>query len=833
MVRVLSPQRAGVQHPALRPLQAALANRHNAPCRIVVWGDSVSEGEGVATFSQRWVNRWQDALRAAYPVPGVRGGVGYLPVYYLSASIADPVVQDSSEPNGGTPTFTVDAAYGFGGRSLRLTRGAALVWTQECTSFRVHYAKGPFGVNFTVQVDGVQVASVATNQGSLQGGFVWDSTSVTTLKPGPHTIRVRTVDSAGFISVIEGVDFRYGDESKGIHVYDASRSGAPSTGFGAGVFANHAGIAPVHCVITELLANDALIYSRTPTQYATDLLTHIDAVDTSITNPYSHVLLYMPQPNGTVTATYTWNDFLIAAEGAARQRGQCLLINASDWMGPTVAGDTLSLWADGVHANAKGNAFIAEGLSPALGVTGSGLPLSSVVPDRPDLVGTLLTGGGYVWHRGGGDVHPEHTLEAYLLAQDKGGLAIEVSAQRAKDGALFCLHDVGSTGLERTTSLTGDIKDRYSIELLRTPIVDYGTTYLGAAWPSVHLPLVSFVLDQLVGKVVIFFEPKDAGTAASTAMLDLIRQYAEPGKSIVWKYFREASGAPPNHALSAQAAGLRQWVYMDAVDSDSLIGTVAAYADIIGMPVEASDAKITTAVGTGTPVMVWAVRRRWERTRLAGLGVGLFMCTNPEYVSTSTAARTTDAFHVGARIAGDLPCSDSWLPTYDAATGTVALQPSTSSGLVLGSMCPIANAVASYEITFAFQWPQLPGDTSTHADVFFGHADDRPYVHQGTSNVGGYHLVARANGQWQLYSHAAGSGTGTQLATQTNTAIAAGAWVTGKITVTPSDVTIQRTDLAGTPLTVANTTYRGGYFGITSGSSSTATLWQNVAVNNI
>lgn len=398
-MRSLSAIQAGASLPAFRPMHAAIANRDNVCFKAVVIGDSVSEGEGVSNHKLRWMNRLQDMMRGGFPTAGVRGGSGYFPVEYTSASLADVPTQDSSQPAGGTPTFTtVDTDGGFGSHSIRLSFGAALIFTGEMTSFRIHYAKGSFGVAFSVEVDGVSFEpSVPTNNGTSVSGFVWDSTSVAAISPGTHTIRIRTSDSAGFISTIHGIEYLYGDENKGIRIYDASRSGAVSTSFGALHFASLTNIGPVHLVITELLTNDAVLYNQTPAQYQTNIGAHIDAVNTAITNEYTHVLFYVSAPNAAVTATYTWADFIVAARAAAGSRAQCVVVDMADWMGATVAGDTLGLWADTVHMSAKGHSLCADRMMRAIDINGGGtsLPVSnSYYPLSFSAVGVLTVRTG-------------------------------------------------------------------------------------------------------------------------------------------------------------------------------------------------------------------------------------------------------------------------------------------------------------------------------------------------------------------------------------------------------------------------------------------------------
>lgn len=359
---------------ALRPMHAGLAARDTVGFRMVCVGDSVQEGEGVTDPAFRYTERFEKMLRAGFPTAyagsGVRGSVksSFIPAYYLSSTLTD-TTQDSTGNGSGTPTFTVDEAYGFGGRSLRLARGAALTWVQECTGFRIHYAKGSFGVNFLVLVDGVQVASVPTNDSTTAGGFI---TATYAVSPGVHTITVKTTDTSGFISTIHGAEFFYDDEVAGIRVYDAAKSGAHTNSFGAEHFKSITNIGAVQAVLISLVTNDSVLYSVSPSSFRTNLLARMAEIDTAITNEFSFIVLFVPQPNATLLAGTTWQQYIDAAKSACAARTNAYFVNMADFMGPSVAGDTLSLWADSVHMNRKGHAMCADALMRSLFLNGGG-----------------------------------------------------------------------------------------------------------------------------------------------------------------------------------------------------------------------------------------------------------------------------------------------------------------------------------------------------------------------------------------------------------------------------------------------------------------------------
>lgn len=435
----------------------------------------------------------------------------------------------------------------------------------------------------------------------------------------------------------------------------------------------------------------------------------------------------------------------------------------------------------------------------------------------------------YLAHRGCGDERPEHTAIAYRSAAAQGASVVEVSFSNTLDGQLVCMHDLT---LDRTTNLTGNVNARTWPELTNNGVVDIGSQLLGPSWANQPIPLLGQVLSELAGKVSLIVENKPGSSTNATKLMALWAKYG-PKDSFVYKTFRVAViGGIPAHAQTVRTAGYKIWAYFDGTETNPMIDATAAAADLVGVVSTMSDATISYVVSRGTPVIVYEVHRRSERDRFAALGVKGMMCSGITYVSAAAAISTASRFDTGVQTPGDMAGADTQLPTWDAANRALSLPPATNSSYLLGSMSPVAAAAGTYTITWAMRWVTPPVDTTTHGDFIFGQTDDTRYTHQSTSNVGGYHTVMRANGQLQLFRHDPGSSTGTQLGmTSTTTAAVAGTWMTFTLTVTPTGITLQRTDDASAQITTTSTTYRGGYLHIAAGSSSAAVAWRDVVVS--
>lgn len=437
---------------ALRGLHAGLAGRDTTTFRAVFIGDSVMEGEGVASPDLRYMNRFEKMLRNTFATQGVRGSPGssFLPAYYLSASLTDPVQDTTTRSAGSSSPFVIDESVGPGGRSIRLNYQDALRWDNvECTGFRVHYALGSFGVAFKVQVDGVDVpgfTNIATT-GTNSGGQV---TAIIPTTPGVHSIRVQTLDTGGFISVISGIEVFYDDETSGIKCYDAARSGAATTMFGPEHFKSITALGAVHAVFWGLVTNDAVLYNGVipPDTYRANLIQKMNEVDAAISNEHTHIVMFVPQPNATF-GSYTWEQYVNAAKAACASRSNAYFIDMREFMGLTVAGDTYALWADAVHMNRKGHNFCADAMMRSLYLAGGGalepdLPYV-VVPAEAGMVAASPIGKLYLYAR-------EVAGRSQLRGIDSGGLDMAFQPHLGQNNIRMVLPNTGGT---TTTATTG------------------------------------------------------------------------------------------------------------------------------------------------------------------------------------------------------------------------------------------------------------------------------------------------------------------------------------------------------------------------------------------
>lgn len=426
----------------------------------------------------------------------------------------------------------------------------------------------------------------------------------------------------------------------------------------------------------------------------------------------------------------------------------------------------------------------------------------------------------HIAHRGSGAEFPEHTMTAYTSAVAAGAMYIEVSVGITADGVLVCLHD---QTLDRTTNGTGtllshtwpDVHNNVTTEL---------DTLLGANWQEQPLPALRDVMNRFFNKVVIFLEPK---TNASVVPLQqmLMNEYPNFQDSVIWKVYYGSNTL----TWAKNTAQMITWAYVDASTDDTSLDAIDDLVDMWGLPIAMTDTRMQQIVARGKPCITWEVHRKSDVARLVANGVQGLMCAQWTYVTKEIPFALTDDFASGVKSPGNMGIEGyNPLQALQYTTDGEAFFTDPNGRTALLGRMSYATPPASYTIAFGMKWDTLPGPT-VHSGFAFGKPDDTPYRFSSSLNLsGGYHVVMRASGNMQLYRHDAGTATGTLLAQSYSGSIpaaavpVAGTYMNFLISVTPSQITLTRTDLdgsvAGREISTTDTTYRGGWMHLSTGS---------------
>ncbi|MCX4606858.1 glycerophosphodiester phosphodiesterase [Streptomyces anulatus] len=547
-------------------------------------------------------------------------------------------------------------------------------------------------------------------------------------------------------------------------------------------------------------------------------------------------------PSGTAEAQ-EYTDTAVAAE-AVRADG------AYDPAGAAAAAQSAAVTAAAADATEKADAARVAAVSTAASdatakagnaqnaavSTAATSAAALYLPSAIQTVDAYFTGATpstprFFGHRGGGMVRPEHTLVGYR-ATAAMGFPLEVSVNVDASGELWCLHDLT---LDRTTYNTGAL-NTYTTEEVGQAVLTNGRVLLGPGWADQRMVPLRQVLDEFLGKVPILLEPK--GNDAVVPCQNLLdTSYPHAPRSVIWKAHVGTLSLP-----WAKSRGYRTWVYLDSNTPDATMNDKDPNVDYWGVSTTFTDQRITQVVARGKPVFAWPVYRRSQVTRLTGLGVVGIMSSDPRYVSTVLPQRTFSRWDLGIKESGGTPTLDydqSYALKYElgADVGWVSINALPNQSYGLGTYSPIVGSAAGYRIAFDMKYKVPPGST-VHGGYYFGKASDDPYRFTTANTSGGYHVVMRASGDMQLYRHTAGVTTGTQIGSTIATAApVADTAMSFQIDVTPTTVELRRTDGTGwTTGPIADTTYRGGYHGLSNGSITDLTtrpFWRNLVITQL
>lgn len=281
---------------ALAPWYAALADRDSAPAKIMVIGDSTMH-YGASAWSKTTTERLRALLQAKYPTTGVATpGDGYIPAYKNLA----PTLPGTQ--SGGTG-YTTGAGLGMEHYNIA-NPGTAQYREVTFTgdAVRVWYGKSNYLVGQAiVSIDAVdQSPNLNSNNGSTYppqvdgDGYYADYA----FSAGSHTVRVRAVNAFAFL--LDGIEVFNGDKTKGLHVYNAARSGGKASQYAGAAGLRHwehAAVIQPQLWVIALGIND---------EVDADVTGYLNNIDTILStkipaamgsNPYSVLLVNQYRPS--------------------------------------------------------------------------------------------------------------------------------------------------------------------------------------------------------------------------------------------------------------------------------------------------------------------------------------------------------------------------------------------------------------------------------------------------------------------------------------------------------------------------------------------------------
>lgn len=404
----------------------------------------------------------------------------------------------------------------------------------------------------------------------------------------------------------------------------------------------------------------------------------------------------------------------------------------------------------------------------------------------------------YLAHRGLPLVYPEHTMEAYRGSIAAGANTLECDCYLLADGAVGVMHD---TTLDRTTTTSGNTSAQTSITW-QSLVIDAGAQ-LGAPWGNLKAPLFDEVLREFGNKVVLTPEAKNTGSGA--AIVKLLQRHGIRKDMVI------VSSFVPAELVAAINAGYRTMIaygtYAGSPTPEALKAT--GYYGVVSGP-GVADAQLKALRAAGLKTAVYTINQRYLAAQYPSADM---IYTDDEIYMRGLARRGTDTFDLqtwyhgmqavngnGANSGrGAFVAPDMW--GYDLATGNIW------AGALQGWASPIGgnDRCESLTVTGSFRF-----DAAFDATRFLWigvFTEDRLIADDATTQLDGYNFALRKNGQLAMFRYSKGVAGGQDMGSFQTAAIADGAVVSFKLTITPTSVKWERTDVAGS-VTVNDTAIR-------------------------
>ncbi|MFI1525537.1 glycerophosphodiester phosphodiesterase [Streptomyces griseus] len=516
------------------------------------------------------------------------------------------------------------------------------------------------------------------------------------------------------------------------------------------------------------------------------------------------------------------------AGAASTAQSAAIAAASSDAAGKSASAQAAAISAASSDAAAKASTAQSNAVAAAAAAAASlYLPKALLTVDAfMAQSGTKVFG-----HRGAGMVCPEHTEVAYDYAISHGIQAMELSVNVDSEGQLWCLHDLT---LDRTTYNSGTL-NTYPSTGVAQRVLTNGRVMLGQGWTDQPMVPLRRMLDKYLGKVVLFLEPK--GNDAVVPLQNLLAtSYPHAPASVIWKAHVGTSFVWPKQQ------GYRTWCYVDDGSSNAVLDGKDSLVDYWGVSTSMSSTRRKEIVARGKPVFSWPVYRRSQRAALEADGVVGLMSSDPVYVRGTTAQATASRWDQQVKESGGTPQTDYNTDAalkFSEADGWVSINRARGT-YGLGRYCPIVPGAGGYRIQIELKYDQInTADLAVHGGLYFGKASDDPYEFNTVNPSAGYHLILRHNGVLRLYRHVTTQTGGIQIgaADIATDAPVAGQPMTIQIDVTPTTIEARRLgNPAWTTGPIADTTNRGGYFGLSNGSiSDTAARphWRNLLITQL
>lgn len=395
-------------------------------------------------------------------------------------------------------------------------------------------------------------------------------------------------------------------------------------------------------------------------------------------------------------------------------------------------------------------------------------------------------------HRGGWNVAPEHTLEAYRMSVASGIKFIEPDVQVLPDGTVVVMHD---PTIDRTTAGTGNVTAQTG-STWQSLVNDDGKRLKG--WStSLRCPTFDDVLREFGNRVVIVPEAKNTGAGA--AIVNKLREFNIRKDMVIIQ----------SPHLSELAPAVAEGYPCMRMSRTNYAETIAAGIEFTGFGWHET-VNIAAATAAGLKVIVWTTLRNAELDIALAAGAIAAFSDDPVY-QAGLHRRRHDPYGTKAFYHGDIRASTATLDPAESAmvvsTRTLARQDT----VLMGWASPVSDP-GRFVLEFSMKF------TAVSSDSAFGviATQTTDWAINSDSPVDGkvsMNMIMRRDGRIELQvldGLTAGPNAVSSASPVPGQLIPLGEWVPFRLTVTPGQITLERVGVA-VSVTMQNSQVRGAY----------------------
>jgi lysophospholipase L1-like esterase len=356
---------------ALAQWNCALTKRATQPVTWVLWGDSITEGQGSTTVAGRWANQTLTALRSKYPVSGVTGGFGYIPSWYgtygpdsqwsTDPSLSGSATQNTARDDGNDGQSFGNGA-GLGMLTATLKSGGSDTFKVTGTSIDIMYNYGSGSFSYKVDSGSATTVSAALSGGAGGASTAVGNKHVAFSAGGSHTVTISGVSGS---VVLEGIMTYNGDETKGIRQYVGAQSGTTSGDFAAQATSMAAITASVKAdlVTIEIGGNDYNRSSGTPAQTTANIKAMVSDIKSAGAAaghvPSIVIVTVYPISGGNDAQGYPYSAYVSAIKSVATSDPTLGFLDFSSFGATAGQPSSLLSSSDDLHPSNSGQSKLA------------------------------------------------------------------------------------------------------------------------------------------------------------------------------------------------------------------------------------------------------------------------------------------------------------------------------------------------------------------------------------------------------------------------------------------------------------------------------------------